>query len=76
MLKQGRFRHWQELNVVALTRIRSRISAENQRIFDLFCKARDLPLLERTATFVQTGVYLQTLLGNVGLITPVAWNRI
>jgi glycosyltransferase involved in cell wall biosynthesis len=76
MLQQGRFRHWQDLNVAALTRLRPRMSGENQRIFDLFCKARNQPLLERTAAFVKTGVYRQTLLGNVGLVVAVALNKI
>jgi glycosyltransferase involved in cell wall biosynthesis len=76
MLQQGRFRHWHDLNVTALTRLRPRMSPENLRIFDLFCKARNQPLLERTATFVQTGVYRQTLLGNVGLVAAVALNKI
>src|SRR5206468_317971 len=36
MLQQGRFRHWEDLNVAALTRLRPRMSAENRRIIDLF----------------------------------------
>ncbi len=54
MLRQGRFRHWSELNVAALTRIRPHMNAENQKIFDLFCKARHRPLLQRAAMFAAT----------------------
>jgi len=50
---RGRFRHWAELNVAALTRLRPRMNAENQQIFDLFCKARHGPLLQRVAMFVE-----------------------
>jgi len=76
MLRQGRFRHWSELNVAALTRIRPRMNAENQQIFDLFCKARHRPLLQRAAMFAEAGVYRQTLLGNLGLAAAVVLNKI
>jgi len=76
MLRQGRFRHWSELNVAALTRIRPHMNTENQKIFDLFCKARHRPLLQRAAMFAATGVYRQTLLGNLGLAAAVVLNKI
>jgi glycosyltransferase involved in cell wall biosynthesis len=76
MLQQGRFRHWEDLNVAALTRLRPRMSEGNQQTFDLFCKARHEPLLQRATIFAQTGVYRQTWLGNMGLVAAVVLNRI
>src|SRR5262245_10235324 len=38
MLRQGRFRHWEDLNETALARLRPHMSRENRRIFGLFCK--------------------------------------
>jgi glycosyltransferase involved in cell wall biosynthesis len=76
MLRQGRFRHWSELNVAALARIRPRMNAKNQQIFDLFCKARHRPLFQRAAMFAEAGVYRQTLLGNLGLAAAVVLNKI
>jgi glycosyltransferase involved in cell wall biosynthesis len=76
MLQRGRFRHWQDLNVAALARLRPRMCADNQRVFSLFRQARKQPLLERAAIFAQTGVYRQTLLGNMGLVAAVALNKI
>jgi glycosyltransferase involved in cell wall biosynthesis len=76
MVRQGRFRLWEDLNVAALARLRSRMSAENRRIFDLFRKARHEPLLRRATTFAQTGVYRQTALGNLGLIAAMVLNKI
>jgi glycosyltransferase involved in cell wall biosynthesis len=76
MLRQGRFRHWSGLNVAALARIRPRMNVENQQIFDLFCKARHRPLLQRAAMFAEAGVYRQTLLGNLGLAAAVVLNKI
>jgi glycosyltransferase involved in cell wall biosynthesis len=76
MLGQGRFRHWSDLNVVALTRLRPRMSVENRQIFDLFRKARHCPLLQRARMFAQAGVYRQTLLGNLGLAAAVLLKKI
>jgi glycosyltransferase involved in cell wall biosynthesis len=76
MLRQGRFRYWEDLNVAALTRLRPRMSAENRRIFDLFRKARHEPLLRRATIFAQTGVYRQTTLGNLGLVAAMVLNKI
>jgi len=76
MLQQGRFRHWEDLNVAALARLRPRMSAENRRIFDLFRKARHEPLLRRATIFAQTGVYRQTMLGNLGLVAAMVLNKI
>jgi hypothetical protein len=52
------------------------MSSENRRIFDLFCTARGQPLLKRARIFVQTGVYRQTFLGNLGLAAAVVLNKI
>src|SRR6266566_2334890 len=76
MLQKGRFRHWEDLNVAALAHLRPRMSAENRRIFDLFRKARHEPLLRRATTFAQTGVYRQTMLGNLGLLAAMVLNKI
>jgi glycosyltransferase involved in cell wall biosynthesis len=76
MFGQGRFRHWADLNVAALARLRSRMTAENGRIFDMFCEARQRPLLKRAAMFAQAGIYRQTFLGNLGLAAAVVARKI
>jgi glycosyltransferase involved in cell wall biosynthesis len=76
MLGQGRFRHWSDLHVAALERLCPRMTAENRQIFELFCKARQRPLLSRAAMFARAGVYRQTLFGNLGLAVAVAFRRI
>jgi hypothetical protein len=52
------------------------MNAENRQIFDLFCRARHRPLLQRAAMFAEAGVYRQTLLGNLGLAAAVVLNKI
>jgi glycosyltransferase involved in cell wall biosynthesis len=76
MVRQGRFRHWEDLNVAALACLRPRMSAENRRIFDLFRMARHEPLLRRATIFAQSGVYRQTALGNLGLVAAIMLNKI
>jgi glycosyltransferase involved in cell wall biosynthesis len=74
MLARGRFKHWTDLNVAALDGFRPRMTLENQRLFDLFCQAREKSLLQRQFVFHATGVYRQSLLGNLGLILAI-WAR-
>jgi len=76
MLRQGRFRHWGDLNVAALIRLRPRMSAGNQRIFDLFRRARFESLLRRATIFAQTGVYRQSAFDNLGLVAAMVLNKI
>jgi glycosyltransferase involved in cell wall biosynthesis len=74
MLMRGRFRHWADLNTAALELFRPRMTVQNQQLFDLFCRARKQNFLARPITFLRTGVYRQTLLGNLGLVLAV-WAR-
>jgi glycosyltransferase involved in cell wall biosynthesis len=76
MVGRGRFRHWADFSETALRRLRPRMTAENRRTFDLFCKARHAPLLQRAVIFAQTGVYRQTFLGNLGLAAAVLLKKI
>jgi glycosyltransferase involved in cell wall biosynthesis len=76
LLGEGRFRHWTDLNIKALARLRPRMTAENRHILDLLCEARRLPLFRRAAMFRRAGVYRQTLFGNLGLVIAVAFRKI
>ena len=76
MLGEGRFRHWTSLNVAALERLRPRMTPESLEVFDLFCKARQRPLLQRLALFAQAGLYRQPISGNLGLAVAIALRKI
>jgi len=71
MFRLGHFRHWADFSETALMRLRPRMTAENQRIFDLFCKARHAPLLQRALIFAQTGVTARPSWATWGLAAPV-----
>ena len=68
MLLQGRFRNWNDKNLLALARLRGHLTPENQRLLDQFSKARNGGLLSRLVELGRCGIYRQTLLGNIGLI--------
>src|SRR5215831_4737190 len=69
MIFQGRFRDWNAKNIAALQRIPAHlITPENRETLALFAKAREAPLLKRLYYLKQSGIYRQTLLGNIGLI--------
>jgi glycosyltransferase involved in cell wall biosynthesis len=76
MLFAGRFRLWNECNISALEFINSRLTPKNQLIFRQFLITRQGWLIPRLINFFRSGIYRQTLLGNMGLIAAVVFNKI
>lgn len=73
----GRFRDWNETNLAALRRLPERlITPDNRRALDLFAAARSAGLGKRLACLRRSGVYRQTVLGNLGLLAAAVLNRI
>lgn len=68
MVARGRLREWIDLNIAALKPLRGRMTPENQALFDLFCEARDRAFIGRQIGLLETGIFRQTTLGNLGLI--------
>jgi glycosyltransferase involved in cell wall biosynthesis len=71
----GRLRHWIDLNVTALKPLRSRMTPQNRAMFDLFCESRERAFIGRQIGLLQTGVYRQTFLGNLGLIAAACLKK-
>jgi glycosyltransferase involved in cell wall biosynthesis len=67
MVWRGRYSSWAEMNVGALERIEDAMTEENRKTFDLFRRARKRSLVPRAFGLIRSGVYRQTLLGNIGL---------
>ena len=76
MLLKGRFRGWGTTNTQALQRVRHLLTTENQGILDEFCTARDRWLIPRLWGMWRSGVYRQTLLGNLGLVAATFLKKI
>jgi hypothetical protein len=76
MLLEGRFREWNDVKVIALQRIRSRLTPENRRILDLFSTARNRSLFPRLIGIKRSGIHRQTMLGNLGLFVAALLKRL
>jgi len=75
MLK-GTFRHWNDVNLEAVAHFRQHLTHENQRILELFGCARNAPLYRKLSLINQSGVYRQTLPGNLGLVAASLIQRL
>jgi glycosyltransferase involved in cell wall biosynthesis len=76
MLWQGRYKGWAEMNVAALERIENLMTDENRKTFDLFRRARKRSLIPRVCGLVRSGIYRQSLLGDLGLLAAAVTGRI
>jgi Glycosyl transferase family 2 len=77
MMLGGRFRDWNATNIAALQRLPPHlITPENRQALQLFAAARAAPLTKRLVYLRQSGVYRQTLLGNLGLLVAAVVKRI
>lgn len=76
MLFQGRFRRWIDGNISALRLLRNRLTPDNLETLERFAKAREMGLIPRLIQLKRCGIYLQTLLGNLGLIVAAIFRKI
>jgi glycosyltransferase involved in cell wall biosynthesis len=76
MLLTGGFKDWNDRNIEVLMRIKPLLTDENSKILEQFATARKQPLFPRLAGLRKTGIYRQTLMGNIGLVVGALLNRI
>lgn len=76
MLFQGRFKHWNDSNISALSTLEHRLTPENREILQCFAKARGMSLIPRLIYLKRSGIYRQTLLGNIGLVAAAILGKI
>ena len=75
-LLRGRLVEWNEINFVALSQRRATLTEQNQNILKDVMEARQSRLSKRLALFKRSGIYRQTLLGNLGLLLGVLLNKV
>lgn len=75
-LMAGRFRLWNTQNIAALQKLLHHLPQQNQTALHTFAKARTAPFFARLYGVYQSGVYRQTLSGNLGLIAATLLKRI
>jgi glycosyltransferase involved in cell wall biosynthesis len=73
---KGRFRMWSDQNIQSLDRIRDLMLEENKSALELFNRSRYLGLVPRVCGLLRSGVYRQTLLGNVALLFGALFRKI
>ncbi len=76
MLWQDRFKDWSDWNIRALERIADSMTEDNKETLELFRRSRQLGLLPRVCGLIRSGIYRQTLLGNIGLIVAALVKKI
>jgi glycosyltransferase involved in cell wall biosynthesis len=75
-LVNGQVRAWTERNLKALRSLESHLKNENRLLLEDFIQAREANIIARFMLFKRTGVYKQTLLGNLGLIFAILCKKI
>lgn len=73
---RGDFRAWSEINLGALGAASDLLSTASRATLRHFASARDSGLLRRSMGFFRSGIYRQTLLGNLGLVIAALMGRI
>lgn len=76
MLFQGRFKYWNDCNISALLTLEHRLTPENREILQRFADARGMSLIPRLIHLKRSGIYRQTLLGNIGLVAAAILGKI
>lgn len=76
LLWQGQFKQWGDLNVAALQKLQHRLTPENRITLERYASARQMRLFARLFHLKRSGIYRQTLLGNIGLVAAAIFKRI
>lgn len=76
MLWQGRFTDLNDRHLRALGLLRAHLTAECKHVFDEFRFSRRREFLPRVLGFLRSGVYRQTMLGNIGLLVATLFKKI
>ena len=76
LLFKGKFREWNDKNVIDLKSAYHLLTPDNQKILDKFEIVRNSRLIIRLKGFLNLKIYRQTTLGNIGLIFAAIFNLI
>ena len=76
MLWQGYFRDWNDNNIVSLAQLETLLTPQNRKILARFTAARQMSLVPRLVHLKRSGIYRQTMLGNLGLLAAAIFGKI
>ena len=75
-LCQGYVKEWISENIRALQTIQHRLTPDTKIILDRFLEARSASIIHRLQRLRESGIYRQTLCGNVGLVAGAIWKKL
>jgi hypothetical protein len=75
MLWEDRLKSWNDSNIACLRKLQHKLTLENREILEYFSKARQMKLIPRFIYLKRSGIYRQTLLGNLGLIVAAIFGK-
>lgn len=76
LLFRGRFRYWNTVNIQSLNKARFLLNEKNLITLEAFSNARDGNLFVRLKGMYMSGVYRQTLCGNIGLFVATVFRKL
>lgn len=76
LLWRGDFYDWNTANIAALQRVQDQLDPVSRQILDAFSQGRNRSLLPRLWWFAHSGLYRQTLLGNLGLLVAALFGKL
>ena len=76
MLWEGRFRNWNDSNIAGLRKLQQKLTPENRETLERFANARQMSLVPRLLHLRRSGIYRQTLFGNLGLVAAAIFGKI
>jgi glycosyltransferase involved in cell wall biosynthesis len=76
MLLKGRYRQWNRDNLLALEGILPLMTASNRQTLQEFAQARNGGIWNRLTGLWNSGVYRQTVLGNLGLVAAALLRKL
>ena len=76
MLFKGNYKQWNQSNVNALSTVKHLLTEDNLSTLIKFIKTQNSGLLTRLLKFFSSGVYRQTIDGNIALLIGVIFNKI
>jgi len=76
MLFQGHLKTWIDQHVRALAPLLPKLTPENRQTFDRLVSARQQSLIPRIVGIKRSGIYRQTVLGNLGLLAAAISKQI
>jgi glycosyltransferase involved in cell wall biosynthesis len=71
----GSYKVWNDINLTGLDTLEAKLTEDNRRILALFRNVRAAWLFKRLDSLARSGIYRQTMTGNLGMVLAVMLRR-